>query len=56
MIQPLAQGHAAVLAQLHIPEDFNILVELWQKGFLRGCEDILEDGIARGTAWRKATA
>ena len=33
-VQPLAQGHAAVLGQLHIAVAFNVLVELVQQHLL----------------------
>ena len=34
-VQPLAQRHAAVLGQLHIPVALDVLVQLVQQGLLR---------------------
>ena len=45
-IQPLAQGHAAVLGQLHIPVALDILVELVQQCLLRLGIDMTEQRLA----------
>ena len=45
-VQPLAQGHPAVLGQLHIPVALNVLVELVQQRLLRLGVDMTEQRFA----------
>ena len=45
-VEPLAEGHIAVLGQLGISELINFMMELIDQFLLCFCVDIAEDGIA----------
>lgn len=45
-VQPFAQGHPAVLGQLHIPIAVDVLMKLVQQFFLCFGVDVTEDGLA----------
>lgn len=46
LVQPLPQGHAAVLGEVHAPVGAHLPVELFRQGFLAPGRHIAEDGVS----------